>query len=109
MDGEFNKLKDELPSIMTNTMAAKEHVTDAERMIHTCIERARGTICTLPFTHLPRRMKIELVYMMVLWLNAFPVVQNGIFSVYSPLELVVHSKMDCKKHCRVAFGKSFGE
>ena len=104
MDGEFEKLKDELPSIVTNTTAAKEHVTDAERMIRTVKERARGTICTLPFTHIPRRMKIELVYMMILWLNAFPV-RNGISSVYSPRELVVHTKMDYKKHCRVGFGE----
>jgi hypothetical protein len=25
----------------------------------------------LPFTHIPRRMKIEFVYFTVLWLNAF--------------------------------------
>lgn len=49
-------------------------------------------------------MKIELIYMVVLWLNAFPV-RNGISSVYSPRELVVRFQMDFKKHCRVLFGE----
>ena len=31
MEGEFEKVKAELPSIVCNTTAAKEHVADAER------------------------------------------------------------------------------
>ncbi len=30
MDGEFEKVKDELPSLICNTTAAKEHVSDVE-------------------------------------------------------------------------------
>ncbi len=30
MDGEFEKVKDELPSLICNTTAAKEHVSNAE-------------------------------------------------------------------------------
>jgi hypothetical protein len=45
-------------------------------------------------------MKIEFIYFMVLWLNAFPV-KNGLSSVFSPRELLVRWRMDYSKHCRV--------
>jgi hypothetical protein len=63
-------------------------------------ERTRGLIAALPFTHIPRRMKIEFVYFIVLWLNAFPV-KSGVSGTYSPRELVLHRKLDYKKHCQV--------
>ncbi|KAL7538669.1 hypothetical protein ACHAXR_008718 [Thalassiosira sp. AJA248-18] len=103
MDGEFEKVKAELPSVVVNTTAAKEHVAEAERMIRLLKERCRGIICTLPFTHIPKRMKIEIVYFVTLWLNAFPV-KNGISTKYSPRELILRWKMDYKKHCRVVVG-----
>ena len=83
MDGEFEKIKDVLPTVECNTTAAKEHVSEAERTIRTVKERTRGLVCTLPFMHIPRQMKIKFVYFMVLWLNAFPV-KTGISGVYSP-------------------------
>jgi hypothetical protein len=66
-------------------------------------ERGRGVICTLPFTYIPKRMKIEFIYFVTLWLNAFPV-NNGISTKYSPRELLLRWKMDYKKHCRVEVG-----
>ncbi len=83
MDGEFEKIKDVLLTVECNTTTAKEHVSEAERTIRTVKERTRGLVCTLPFTHIPQQMKIEFVYFMVFWLNAFPV-KTGISGVYSP-------------------------
>ncbi len=83
MDGEFEKIRDILPTVEFNTTAAKEHVSEAEKTIRTVKERTRGLVCTLPFTHIPQRMKIEFIYFMVFWLNAFPV-RMGISGVYSP-------------------------
>jgi hypothetical protein len=103
MDGEFEKIKDFVPRLECNTTAAKEHVSEAERGIRTIKERARGLITTLPFEHIPRRMKIEFIYFCVLWLNAFPV-KSGISSSHSPRELMVHWKLDYKRHCRVQPG-----
>jgi hypothetical protein len=60
MDGEFQKVKNCLPNIECNTTTAKEHVSKAERAIRTIKERTLGIIATLPFTDIPRRMKIEL-------------------------------------------------
>jgi hypothetical protein len=48
-------------------------------------------------------MKIEFVYFMVLWLNAFPV-KDGILAAFSPRELLVRWQMDYSKHCRVLPG-----
>jgi hypothetical protein len=66
MDGEFEKLKPLMPRVECNTTAAKEHVSEAERTIRTLKERMRGLVATLPFERLPRQMKIEFIYFMVL-------------------------------------------
>ncbi len=88
MDGEFEKVRDLILHIECNTTAAKEHVSEAEHTIWMVKEQTRGLLGTLPFQHLPRHMKIEFIYFMVLWLNAFPV-KNGISSVFLPRELLV--------------------
>jgi hypothetical protein len=38
MDREFKKIKPLMPTLECNTTAAKEHVSKAERMIHTLKE-----------------------------------------------------------------------
>jgi hypothetical protein len=48
-------------------------------------------------------MKIEILYFIALWLNAF-LAKNGISAVYSPREMIIRWKMDYKKHCRVEVG-----
>ena len=103
MDGDLKKIKDVLPTVECNTTVAKEHVSEAERTIRTVKERTRGLVCTLPFTHIPRQMKIEFIYFMVFWLNAFPV-KTGFSGVYSPRELLVQWRLDYNKHCRVLPG-----
>ena len=103
MDGEFEKLKPLLPSVECNTTAAKEHVSEAERTIRTLKECTRGLLATLPFENMPRRMKIEFVYFMVLWMNAFPV-KSGVSDKISPRELLLRWRLNYKKHCRVEPG-----
>ena len=104
MDGEFEKVKAELPSIVCNTTAAKEHVAEAERQIRTVKERSRGIRATLPFSSIPKRVKIELIYFIVFWLNSFPV-NSGISRQFSPREIILRWQLDVKKHCRVMFGE----
>ena len=62
MDGEFEKIKNELTSIVCDTTAAKEHVAEAECQIRVVKERHKGIIGTLPYAHVPRRPKIEILY-----------------------------------------------
>ena len=56
---------------------------------------------TLPFKKL---ILIELIYHVVLWLNAFPLKNSGVSANLSPRELVIRHKLDFKKHCRAQFG-----
>jgi hypothetical protein len=66
MDGEFEMVKGLMPTVECNTTAAKEHVSKAECSIRMVKERMQGIVMMLPFTHIPRRMKIEFVYFTVL-------------------------------------------
>ena len=43
------------------------------------------------------------MYFVVLWLNAFPV-RNGVSKFYSPRSIVLHTKLNWKRHCQVPFG-----
>jgi hypothetical protein len=103
MDGKFEKIKPLLLTLECNTMVAKEHVSEAERTIQTLKEWTRGLLATLLFSHVPKRMKIEFVYFIVLWLNAFPV-KSRISAVYLLRELLVWWRLDYKKHCHVLPG-----
>ncbi len=72
MENEFEKLQNLVPILMINMTAAKEHIPEVERKIRLIKERGRGILNTLTFKMMPRLMLIELVYHVVLWLNAFP-------------------------------------
>ena len=95
MDGKFEKIKDLVPRLEYNTTAAKDHVSRAEQGIRMIKEQARGLITTLPFKNIPRRMRIEFIYFVILWLNAF-LVQSRISWTHSPRELLVRWKLDYK-------------
>ena len=82
MDNKFEALEPHLTGLIVNTTAAREHVTDVKRRIRTIKERCRGTVNTLPYEKLPRLMLIELVYQMVMCLNAFPV-KSGIIGFFA--------------------------
>ena len=103
IDGEFEKVKNKIPSIVCNTTTVKENIAEDERQKRVAKKRCRGISCTVPYKYVPRRMKIEILYFVVLWINAFPV-KNGISTVYSPYELIIRWKMDYKNHCRVEVG-----
>jgi acetolactate synthase regulatory subunit len=99
MDGEFKKLKPLMPRVECNTTAAKEHISEAERTIRTLKEQIRGLLEMLPFTYIPKRMKIEFIYFMVLWMNAFPV-KSGVSQAFLPRKLLLRWWLDYKKHCK---------
>ncbi len=58
---------------------------------------------TLPYKKMPQLMLIELIYHVVLWLNAFPM-KSGVSRTLSPREIVLHHKLDFAKHCKAPFG-----
>lgn len=105
MDGEFEHLRGELSKsgIALNVTSNDEHVGEIERYIRTVKERCRGIFNTLPFTRIPGRLIIEMVYASVFWLNNFPS-RNGISKHMSPREIVTGYKLDYNKHCKFEFG-----
>jgi hypothetical protein len=103
MDNEFEKLQNLVTILAINTTAAKEHVPEVERKIRLIKERGRGILNTLPFKKMPRLVLIELVYHVVLWLNAFPA-KSGLSETPSTRETVYRHKLDFTKHCKSPFG-----
>jgi hypothetical protein len=57
----------------------------------------------LPFSNIPKQIKIKFIYFIVLWLNTFPV-KAEILATYSPRELLVCWRLDYKKHFLVLPG-----
>ena len=96
-------MKELLPTIVCNTTPAKENFSEVERNIRVVKERNRGVVNTLLFAYIPRRMKIDFIYFVTLWLNAFPV-KSGVSETISPREILLSWKMDMKKHCRLLPG-----
>ena len=103
MDNEFEKVRDHVPMLDVNTTAASEHVGDIERRVRLIKERARGIVCTLPYTRLPRIMLIHLMHFITMWLNNFPVT-NGVSADFSPREIILRHRLSYKYHCRAPFG-----
>jgi hypothetical protein len=105
MDGEFEPLRDDLLElqITLNTTANDEHVGDIERYIRTVKERVRCIYNTLPFTLIPYRLIVEMVYFSIFWLNSFPP-SDGISTMLSPRALVTGQQLDFNKHCKLEFG-----
>ena len=58
---------------------------------------------TLPFSRMPDRLVIEMVYAGVFWLNSFPST-GGISETLSPREIVLRQTLDYNKHCKLEFG-----
>jgi hypothetical protein len=66
-----------------------EGACQQSRMCNPHIEGAdAGTDHNPAIQALPKHMKIEFVYFIVLWLNAFPV-KTGILALYLPREILV--------------------
>lgn len=106
MDGEFKHLTPEIHETIhaeLNIVARGDHVPEVECYIRMIKERVRGTYGTLPFTPIPTRMIIEMVYCSVFWINAFPY-KDGISSELSPRILVTGKLVDYTKHCKIEFG-----
>jgi hypothetical protein len=102
MNNEFEKFRNLVPILAIYTTVAKKHVLEVERKIRLIKEWGRGILNALPFKKMPRLMLIELVYHVVLWLNAFPS-NSGVSKTLSPHEIVYRHKLDFPKHCKSPF------
>jgi hypothetical protein len=103
MDIEFEKVRDHVPMLDVNTTGASKHVGDVERHVRLIKEHARGIICTLPYSRLPRIMLVHLMHFITMWLNNFPV-SNGVSADFSLREIILRHHLSYKYHCRAPFG-----
>ncbi len=93
------ELKSEL-----NICGEDEHVPDIERCIRTVKERTRCTYNVTPFDHFPPKMIVEMVFLNIFWLNAFPH-KLGISQTLSPRTIVTGLVIDYVKHCKIEYGQ----
>jgi hypothetical protein len=106
-DSEFECLRGTIATDLRselNVCAEDEHIPDIERCIRTTKERTRCHCNATPFDEHPPRMIVEMVFLGVFWLNAFPH-KNGISKTLSPRAIVTGLGIDCTKHCRIQFGQ----
>ena len=104
MNMEFDKLKDTMDNIIINTAAVRDHMGDIKQYI--CVVKEQGCSITsqLPYKKcMPDQLVIHLIKFVVMWLNTLPH-QTGVSQILSPQDIIMHIKMDSKKHCRVKLG-----
>ncbi len=93
-------MKNLLPGVTNNTMAAWEHVGKIDWKIQVIKERARGTINTLPYDVMPKLMVIKLMLFCVMWMNSL-LVKSGVMDVWSQRELLSQQKLDANYTARL--------
>ncbi len=102
-DNKFEPLRILLPILVVKITPATEHMPEVERRIHLIKERRRGILNTLPFKKMLQVILIELIYHIVLWLNAYPT-KSGVSDMLLPREIVLRQKLNFKRHCKAHFG-----
>jgi hypothetical protein len=106
-DGEFECTRGAVAADLRselNICGEDEHVPDVERCIRTTKEHTRCTCNSTPFNHCPPRMLIEIVFLNIFWLNAFPH-RLGASQTLSPRTIVTGLHIDHTKHCQVECGQ----
>ncbi len=103
MDNKFEKLRVMIPILVVNTTVAKEHAPEVERHICLIKESRRGILNTRLFKKMPRIILIELIYYVLLWMNAYPT-KSGVSMMLSTLKIIYRHKLNFVKHCKAQFG-----
>ena len=86
-----------------NTLAAKEYAADIDRCICAVKDRRRSMTSDLPLNFLHKLVVVNLVYVYILWVNAFPT-KNSISQEISPRSIMVCNKLSWKQHFHIKFG-----
>jgi hypothetical protein len=107
-DGEFDtpRIWESLAGegVALDSTGRDEHVGDIERYVQTVKERMHATYNTLPFTHMPPHLVIEMAKQAVFWLHSFPRV-DGVSDHMSPREIMTGQRLDYARHCRFEYGE----
>jgi hypothetical protein len=96
-DGEFNTpgIQESLAGkgVALDSTGHDKHVGDIECYMRTMKERMRATYNTLPFTHMPPRLVIQMAKQAIFWLHSFPRV-DGVSDHMSPREIITGQWLD---------------
>jgi hypothetical protein len=107
-DLEFECLRGAIATDMRATLniaSEDEHVPEVERCIRTIKERTRCTYQSTGFErYYPPKLIVEMVFLSVFWLNAFPH-KHGVSPTISPRTIVTGKHIDYKTHCKVEYGQ----
>ena len=104
-DPTWDKIDDlKVPTL--NTTSDKEHVPERELTIKVLKERTRDLMKSLTYKLLPRRMAIEMVNLIVLWINAFPD-NRGVSDRIGSRGMITGTTLDFRRHYKVDFGAYF--
>ena len=87
MDLEFESVKEVCPLVEINTVAAREHVGEIERMIRTVKDGTRCVSAPMPFEVLPKQFVIRIVYFATMMINT-RLAANRVSQRFSPRELM---------------------
>ena len=106
MDGEFERVCDPLADmgVQLNLTLCDEHVREIECYIHVVKERVQAIYNSLPFTHMPLRLILEMAKSVVFWLSSFPHT-NGVSDTMSPREVMIGLQINHNNHCKYEFGE----
>jgi hypothetical protein len=83
-------LREDLQSngISLNIASKEEHVLEVERQIRVNKERACSIVQTLPYSKMPKKMKIAMICYVVYWLNIKPKIDQK----SSPSDIIMGEK-----------------
>jgi hypothetical protein len=87
-----------------NIAGEDEHVPEIEWCIRTVKERTRCTYNATGFDRYPPKMIVDMVFLSVFWINAFPH-KYGISKTISPRTIITGRHIDYKLHCRIECGQ----
>ncbi len=102
-DNEFEAVREEMEEygIRVNITAKQENVPEVERQNRVIKERARAIIQTLPYTEIPKKIRIGLIQYVVFWLNSIPKAGQD----YSPRDIIFgEQKLNYDTVCQIPSG-----
>ena len=88
--------------INLNVTAANKPMPHIERQIRVIKEHVYAIRHPLPFQAIPLSMLINLVYLTVNWINAFPS-KGSISDILSPRAIMIGTQLNFKTDCQLAF------
>ena len=87
---------------MLNLTSANEHEPFIERQIRVVKERSRAIRHSIPFTAIPAKMLMHMIFFVVKMINNFPA-KGGVLTEYSPKTIMSGQRITYKQ-CSLPFG-----